>query len=130
VAAEHTTASDDAEAKPAAVSQPQPAKADSAGERREPEPDTRSGPGAAGNGSERSAGSGSEGQKQPPGSAGSDSVQVVPGIARYHRSDCLLIRFLTADDLDVMTAAEATASGCVPCKACKPEAVTAQAGTV
>jgi len=50
---------------------------------------------------------------------------VVPGIARYHRSDCLLIRFLSADDLDVMTKEAAVADGCVPCKACRPDDVKA-----
>jgi hypothetical protein len=56
-------------------------------------------------------------------SAADDSMQVsvVPGITRYHRSDCLLIRFLSADDLEVMTKRAATDSGCVPCKACKPD---------
>jgi hypothetical protein len=48
-------------------------------------------------------------------------VSVVPGITRYHRGDCLLIRFLSADDLEVMTIRAATDSGCVPCKACKPD---------
>jgi hypothetical protein len=48
-------------------------------------------------------------------------VSVVPGIARYHRADCLLIRFLGAEDLEVMTLPAAQASDCVPCKACRPE---------
>lgn len=57
-------------------------------------------------------------------------VSVVPGITRYHRSDCQLIRFLSADDLDVMTRRAATEGGCVPCKACKPDqaGVGAKAG--
>jgi hypothetical protein len=56
-------------------------------------------------------------------SAGDDDMQVsvVPGITRYHKSDCLLIRFLSADDLEVMSKKAATESGCVPCKACKPD---------
>jgi hypothetical protein len=55
--------------------------------------------------------------------AGDDEMQVsvVPGITRYHKSDCQLIRFLSADDLDVMTKRAATEAGCVPCKACKPD---------
>jgi len=65
------------------------------------------------------------GQQAPTGesSAADDSMQVsvVPGITRYHRGDCLLIRFLSADDLEVMTIRAATDSGCVPCKACKPD---------
>jgi len=54
-------------------------------------------------------------------------VSVVPGITRYHRSDCQLIRFLSADDLDVMTRRAACDGGCVPCKACKPDQVRADA---
>ncbi|HUJ06559.1 MAG TPA: hypothetical protein VLX31_10675 [Streptosporangiaceae bacterium] len=45
----------------------------------------------------------------------------MPGIARYHRSDCILIRFLADDDLEAMTRDAAKAGGCVPCKACKPD---------
>jgi hypothetical protein len=52
---------------------------------------------------------------------GADSVRVVPGIARYHGSDCILIRFLAAEDLEIMSTAAAAASGCVPCKACHPD---------
>jgi hypothetical protein len=58
---------------------------------------------------------------QPAADSGSVQVSVVPGITRYHRSDCLLIRFLTPDDLQVMTRQAATDGGCVPCKACKPD---------
>ena len=59
--------------------------------------------------------------------AGDDAMQVsvVPGITRYHRSDCQLIRFLSADDLDMMTKQAATENGCVPCKACKPDQLAA-----
>jgi hypothetical protein len=49
------------------------------------------------------------------------SVRVVPGIARYHKGDCLLIRFLADDDLEIMSLAAATSEGYVPCKACKPD---------
>jgi hypothetical protein len=62
---------------------------------------------------------------EPPASPDSVEVSVVPGITRYHRSDCLLIRFLSAEDLEVMTRRAATDSGCVPCKACKPDQQTA-----
>jgi hypothetical protein len=48
-------------------------------------------------------------------------VTVVPGIARYHVPGCILIRFLGADDLEVMTRQAAEDAGCVPCKACRPE---------
>jgi hypothetical protein len=48
-------------------------------------------------------------------------VTVVPGITRYHREDCILIRFLGEDDLEHMTREAAVAAGCVPCKACQPD---------
>ena len=48
-------------------------------------------------------------------------VTVVPGIARYHNADCILIRFLGEDDLETMTLGKAEESGCVPCRACRPE---------
>lgn len=48
-------------------------------------------------------------------------VTVVPGIARYHRSGCTLIRFLGTDDLESMTKEAAEAGGCVPCRACQPD---------
>jgi hypothetical protein len=58
----------------------------------------------------------------PPAASGGDtSVFVVPGITRYHREGCILIRFLGADDLERMTRAEAEAADCVPCKACQPD---------
>jgi len=49
------------------------------------------------------------------------TVSVVPGIARYHTTDCILIRFLSAEDLETMTRQAAEASGCMPCRACRPE---------
>ena len=48
-------------------------------------------------------------------------VSVVPGIARYHLTDCLLIRFLGSEDLEVMTRQAAEDANCVPCKACRPD---------
>jgi hypothetical protein len=48
-------------------------------------------------------------------------VSIVPGIARYHRGDCILIRFLTPSDLEFMTMQAAKAGGCVPCRACQPD---------
>jgi len=50
---------------------------------------------------------------------------VVPGIARYHREDCILIRFLSEEDLEIMTRDAATAGGCVPCRACQPDKAAA-----
>jgi len=51
----------------------------------------------------------------------SPDVTVVPGIARYHKKDCILIRFLGDDDLETMSRERAEESGCVPCRACRPE---------
>jgi hypothetical protein len=48
-------------------------------------------------------------------------VTVVPGVARYHRRGCILIRFLSDGDLETMTRREAQAAGSVPCKACQPD---------
>ena len=51
----------------------------------------------------------------------SNAVVIVPGIARYHRAGCILIRFLGSDDIQTSTAQEATAKGCAPCRACEPD---------
>jgi hypothetical protein len=51
----------------------------------------------------------------------SNAVVIVPGIARYHRAGCILIRFLGSDDLQTSTAQEAEAKGCAPCRACEPD---------
>jgi hypothetical protein len=48
-------------------------------------------------------------------------VTVVPGIGRYHRAECILIRFLGEEDLEVTTRQAAEAAGSVPCKACRPD---------
>jgi hypothetical protein len=48
-------------------------------------------------------------------------VTVVPGITRYHRRQCMLIRFLGDDDLERMPRDAAVAANCVPCKACTPD---------
>jgi hypothetical protein len=55
------------------------------------------------------------------------SVRVVPGISRYHAQDCLLIRFLAPEDLEVMSIQAAVGEGYVPCKACKPDQAAAEA---
>jgi hypothetical protein len=54
-------------------------------------------------------------------------VTVVPGVPRYHRAECILIRFMGEDDLDKMSLKSATESGCTPCRACQPE--LAESGT-
>jgi hypothetical protein len=48
-------------------------------------------------------------------------VTVVPGVARYHRSECILIRFLGAGDLEIMSRQEAEEAKFVPCRACQPD---------
>jgi hypothetical protein len=58
---------------------------------------------------------------EPAADNGTQPVRVVPGIARYHRDNCILIRFLAVEDLEIMTREAATESGCVPCKACQPD---------
>jgi hypothetical protein len=55
------------------------------------------------------------------------TVTVVPGITRYHRDDCILIRFLGEDDLETMTLARAEETDCAPCRACRPEVAHASA---
>jgi hypothetical protein len=50
-----------------------------------------------------------------------DQVSVVPGIARYHKADCILIRFLSEDDLERTSRRDAEAAGCAPCRACRPD---------
>jgi hypothetical protein len=52
-------------------------------------------------------------------------VIVVPGITRYHRSLCILIRFLGPEDLETMTLQAAEMASYTPCKACRPEQVLA-----
>jgi hypothetical protein len=52
-------------------------------------------------------------------------VTVVPGITRYHRSQCILIRFLSTEDLETMTMQAAEMASYIPCKACRPEQVLA-----
>ena len=46
---------------------------------------------------------------------------MVPGVARYHRAECILIRFLGPDDLDTMTRQEAVDAKFAACRACQPE---------
>jgi hypothetical protein len=50
-------------------------------------------------------------------------VTVVPGITRYHRGQCILIRFLGPEDLETMTLQAAEMASYVPCKACLPEQI-------
>ena len=61
------------------------------------------------------------GQAADGGTPLDDEVTIVPGVARYHRRGCILIRFLSDGDLENMTRREAEATGLVPCKACQPD---------
>jgi hypothetical protein len=72
------------------------------------------------------AGPGDRPAKTPAISPTAD-VTIVPGVARYHRSQCILIRFLGPDDLEIMTRQAAEAGGCVPCRACVPDQPSADA---
>ena len=82
----------------------------------------QTGPAPARDGDKRGAAdqSGAErsGPAPPPDS---NAVVIVPGIARYHRTGCILIRFLGSGDVETSTAQEAEAKGCAPCRACEPD---------
>jgi hypothetical protein len=71
-----------------------------------------------------------EASEDPSADAGTESaaaadplreVTVVPGVPRYHNTQCILIRFMGDDDLEKMTLAEAKNAGCTPCRACLPD---------
>jgi len=80
------------------------------------------GPAPARDGDERGATEqGGAGRNGPARAAEGNAVVIVPGIARYHRAGCILIRFLGSDDLETATAQEAEAKGCAPCRACEPD---------
>jgi heme exporter protein D len=96
--------------------------------------------GGAGDSRERAAAGGTEDTPETPVTAGTpdagnagdaapagEEVTIVPGVARYHRRECILIRFLGDGDLGTMTRQAAQAAGSVPCKACQPDE-PAQAG--
>jgi hypothetical protein len=54
-------------------------------------------------------------------SSGAREVTVVPGVPRYHDPNCILIRFMPADDVQRMSVPEAEKAGCTPCRACHSE---------
>jgi hypothetical protein len=54
-------------------------------------------------------------------SSGAQEVTVVPGVPRYHDPNCILIRFMPADDVQRMSVPEAEKAGCTPCRACQSE---------
>jgi hypothetical protein len=77
---------------------------------------------AAGTGDAGDAGeSGAPGADAGGSSPLDDQVTVVPGVPRYHRRGCILIRFLSDGDLETSTRRAAEAAGSVPCKACQPD---------
>jgi hypothetical protein len=81
-----------------------------------------SGPAPTRDGDERGATEqGGAGRNGPARAADGNAVVIVPGIARYHRAGCILIRFLGSGDLETATAQEAEAKGCAPCRACEPD---------
>ena len=75
----------------------------------------------------KAAGAGDAGESGAAGADADDSsplddqVTVVPGVPRYHRRGCILIRFLSDGDLEISTRRAAEAAGLVPCKACQPD---------
>lgn len=78
----------------------------------------------AGDPGERPGEPGKPGADQAGGSAATPldgDVTIVPGITRYHRRRCILIRFLSDEDLETMTRGAAEAAGSMPCKACQPD---------
>jgi hypothetical protein len=42
-------------------------------------------------------------------------------VPRYHRGDCILIRFMGDSDLQRMSVERAQEAGCTPCRACQPD---------
>jgi hypothetical protein len=97
-----------AAAQPAEPAEPEPAEPEPAEpEGAEPEP------------AAQAAGAGARAGDAALGMDG--DVTVVPGIARYHRSKCILIRFLGDGDLESMTRAAAEDADFAPCRACQPD---------
>ena len=68
----------------------------------------------------------SEAGSEPPAAAEGDAapeaalVAVVPGVPRYHRTDCVLIRFMPEGDVKKLSVEAAKDAGCTPCAACQP----------
>ncbi|HEY6276190.1 MAG TPA: hypothetical protein VIX86_07640 [Streptosporangiaceae bacterium] len=91
-----------------------------------PPGEATSSPAGEADGSPSGADGGPSGAAADAGTGGSaasldDEVAIVPGVARYHRTGCILIRFLGDGDLESTTRRQAEAKGCVPCRACEPE---------
>ena len=79
--------------------------------------DKEPGPGVPEPAAEEPAGDGATARP----ATGRVEVTVVPGVARYHRSGCILIRFLGAGDLEIMTRQEAEDAKFAACRACQPD---------
>jgi hypothetical protein len=101
-------------AEPAAAGPAGPAESGSAGE-----PDDAGQPGA--DAKQTESGGGPEKPAKPAKPTGPVQVTVVPGVARYHRAECILIRFLGADDLETMPKRQAVTDGLTACRACQPD---------
>jgi len=106
---ELAAAAGQASAKDEAETENKPPTASGTAAESAPEPKAEPGPGPGGGKKER---------RDP-----STEVIIVPGIARYHRNQCILIRFLGPEDLESMTMQAAEEADCVPCKACRPEQI-------
>ena len=98
-------------AEPASADEPAPADEQAAGAGA---PGGNSGAAAATAGREDAPAG--ESRTEAPGS--NETVWVVRGVSRYHRSDCVLIRSVDEEDVDTMTQAAAEATGCTACRAC------------
>lgn len=88
------------------------------------EPEVGAGPGSAGQPDASGPESSAANAGTPRGDAGAGAdgqVAVVPGVARYHRRGCILIRFMGDSDLESMTREAAEQAGYVACRACQPD---------
>jgi hypothetical protein len=74
-----------------------------------------------GGGGEPGAGSQPPAQASADDAPGTSLVTVVPGVPRYHDPDCVLIRFMSEDDIKKLSIPQAREAGCTPCGACQPE---------
>jgi hypothetical protein len=104
-----------------------PSGTEGAADQRAPEAGSGTGAGQTGPAAARdddargAAERGGAGKSGPAPATDGSAVVIVPGVARYHRTGCILIRFLGGDDLETLTAQEAKAKGCAPCRACEPD---------
>jgi hypothetical protein len=82
---------------------------------------------AGADGADGDAAAAGETESEPPATAEGGAapaaglVTVVPGVPRYHRTDCVLIRFMPEGDVQMLSVTAAKDAGCTPCAACQPE---------